>query len=106
MELFYTVLLGIIWSEIISHFGASILLHRHYCHNQFKVPVWYEVIGLAMLMIACIRTPIGWIASHRMHHQHSDTNKDPHATAHVGYWKVLFTTWDIENIPIKYARQI
>ena len=84
------ILIGIVWSQIISHFGASILLHRHYCHNQFKVPVWFERIGLAMLMIACIRTPIGWIASHRMHHQHSDGPKDPHAAKHVGFWKVLF----------------
>ena len=73
------ILLGILWSQIISHWGASILLHRHYCHRQFKVPVWFETIGLAMLMIACIRTPIGWIASHRMHHNHSDTEKDPHS---------------------------
>ena len=106
MILIYTVILGIIWSEIISHFGASILLHRYYCHNQFKVPKWFETIGLAMLMIACIRTPIGWIASHRMHHHHSDTDKDPHAAEHIGYWKVLFTTWDIERIPTKYARDL
>ena len=82
------------------------MLHRYYCHNQFKVPKWFETIGLAMLMIACIRTPIGWIASHRMHHHHSDTDKDPHAAEHIGYWKVLFTTWDIERIPTKYARDL
>lgn len=100
------LLLGILWSQIISHWGASILLHRHYCHRQFKVPVWFETIGLAMLMIACIRTPIGWIASHRMHHNHSDTEKDPHSPKHVGLWKVLSTTWDIPKIPPKYARDL
>ena len=40
------IILGIIWSEIISHFGASILIHRYYCHNQFKVPSWFEKIGV------------------------------------------------------------
>jgi len=65
MMLLLTIILGLIWSQVISHFGASILLHRYYCHRQFKVPVWFEIIGLAMLMIAVIRTPIGWIASHR-----------------------------------------
>ena len=68
MEIFIAILIGIIWSQVISHFGASILLHRHYCHKQFKVPVWFEWIGLWMLSIAYIRTPIGWIASHRMHY--------------------------------------
>ena len=106
MILLYSLIVGIIWSEIISHFGASILLHRYYCHKQFKVPVWFEVVGLSMLMIACIRTPIGWIASHRMHHRYSDTSNDPHASKYVGFWKVLFTTWNIENIPAIYARDL
>ncbi len=101
-----SILLGLVWSQIISHFGASILLHRYYCHNQFEVPRWFEAIGLAMLMIACIRTPIGWIASHRMHHHHSDGPDDPHAVEHVGYWRVLFTTWNIPKIPMKYARDL
>ena len=100
------ILLGIIWSQVISHWGASILLHRYYCHKQFKVPVWFETIGLAMLMIAVIRSPIGWIASHRMHHAHSDTEHDPHSWKHIGYWKVLFTAWNIPKIPIKYAKDL
>lgn len=104
--LLLAIAIGIIWSEIISHFGASILLHRHYCHKQFKVPVWFEWIGLIMLSIAYIRTPIGWIASHRMHHQFSDSKKDPHSARHIGFWKVLLTTWNISNIPIKYARDL
>ena len=105
-EIFIAILIGLIWSQIISHWGASILLHRHYCHKQFKVPVWFETIGLAMLMVACIRTPIGWIASHRMHHEYSDHKGDPHAVNQVGFWKVLFTTWEIPNIPSKYARDL
>lgn len=106
MDWLIAIIIGILWSEIISHFGASILLHRHYCHKQFKVPAWFETIGLAMLMIACIRTPIGWIASHRMHHRHSDGPNDPHASKYVGWWKVLTTTWDIDRIPVKYARDL
>lgn len=106
MDILLALIIGILWSQVISHWGASILLHRYYCHKQFQVPVWFETIGLAMLMIACIRTPIGWIASHRMHHAHSDTEHDPHAANHVGYWKVLFTTWSIPKIPMKYARDL
>ena len=101
-----SIFLGIIWSQVISHFGASILLHRHYCHNQFKVPVWFERVGLFMLMVAVIRTPIGWIASHRMHHSHSDGPGDPHAVSEVGYLRVLTTTWSIDKIPMKYARDL
>jgi fatty-acid desaturase len=105
-ELILAIILGIVWSEIISHFGASILLHRYYCHKQFKVPVWFELIGLYMLSVAYIRSPIGWIASHRMHHNYSDTEKDPHAWQHVGKWKVLTTTWDVPKIPSKFAKDL
>lgn len=101
-----SVIIGIIWSEIISHFGASILLHRYYCHSQFKVPVWFEVVGLFMLSVSYIKTPIGWIASHRMHHTYSDTEKDPHSWQYIGKWKVLSTTWDIPKIPLKFAKDL
>lgn len=104
--LIITIVIGIAWSQIISHFGASILLHRHYCHKQFNVPVWFEWVGLFMLSVAYIRTPIGWIASHRMHHTYSDGPKDPHAAKHIGFWKVLFTTWDINSIPPKFAKDL
>ena len=106
MDWIYVLILGYLWGTLISHWGASILLHRHYCHNQFKVPVWFETIGLGMLMIACIRSPIGWIASHRMHHTYSDSDKDPHSAKHIGFWKVLTTTWDIPRIPIRFAKDL
>jgi stearoyl-CoA desaturase (delta-9 desaturase) len=82
------------------------LLHRYYCHRQIIVPKWVEAIGLAMLMIAVIRTPIGWIASHRMHHAYADTEHDPHSPIHLGIWKVLTTTWAIPKIPLKFAKDL
>lgn len=106
MDWIYVIIIGYLWGTLISHWGASILLHRYYCHKQFQVPVWFEIIGLSMLMIAVIRSPIGWIASHRMHHAHSDTEKDPHSWKHIGWWKVLTTTWDIPRIPTKYAKDL
>lgn len=105
-EIIIAIIAGIVWSEIISHFGASILLHRYYCHKQFKVPVWFEVVGLYMLSVAYIRSPIGWIASHRMHHKYSDTEDDPHSWQHIGKWKVLTTTWDVPKIPAKFAKDL
>tara|TARA_R110001592_G_scaffold30282_3_gene108571 strand:+ start:3854 stop:4510 length:657 start_codon:yes stop_codon:yes gene_type:complete len=106
MDIFISFLIGFVWYQVLSVFGASILLHKHYCHNQFKVPVWFESIGLFMLMILCVRSPIGWIASHRMHHTNSDGPGDPHAVSQVGFFKVLTTTWDVKNIPIKYAKDL
>lgn len=105
-ELIIAIIAGIIWSEIISHVGASILLHRYYCHKQFNVPGWFEVVGLFMLSVAYVKSPIGWIASHRMHHTYSDTAHDPHSPAYLGWWKVFTTTWDIPKIPMQFARDL
>lgn len=101
-----TIILGFAWSTLISHLGASILLHRYYCHRQFKIPEWFEIVGLYMISLAYVRSPIGWIASHRMHHIHSDTENDPHSPIYKGWWKVLTTTWTIPKIPVKYAKDL
>src|SRR5207237_7881303 len=30
--------------------------------------------------------PLFWVALHRQHHQHSDTDNDPHTPEHGGFW--------------------
>ena len=57
-------------------------------------------------MIACVRTPIGWIASHRMHHADPEGPSDPHNYKNIGYWKVALTLWTIPKIPIRFARDL
>jgi len=59
-----------------------------------------------MLSIAYLRSPIGWIASHRMHHAYSDSEKDPHSAKHIGFWTVLLTLWHISDIPAKFAKDL
>ncbi len=103
---FWAIFLGIIWSQIISHFAVSIGLHRYFSHRQIEASPATEWVMIFMILIACVRTPIGWIASHRMHHEFTDTKDDPHSPKHVGFWKVLFTTWELSYIPPKYARDL
>jgi fatty-acid desaturase len=59
-----------------------------------------------MIMIACVRTPIGWVSSHRMHHADTEGPLDPHNYKEIGYWKVALTTWDLHHVPIKFARDL
>lgn len=100
------MIFGLVWSQIISHYGVSIGLHRYFSHRQIKVSPLTECIMLYMVTLACVRTPIGWIASHRMHHKYCDTDLDPHSPRHKGFWKVLFTTWDLNEIPPSFARDL
>lgn len=102
----WAITIGFFWSQIISHLAVSIGLHRYFSHRQFKVSPLVETIMLYMILLACVRTPIGWIASHRMHHKYCDTDQDPHSPRHKGFWQVLFTTWNLPKIPPSFARDL
>ena len=101
-----SLLCGFIWYQIIAHVGISAGLHRYWAHKAFKAHPVFEIITLYMSVLAGSRSPIGWIAAHRMHHHHSDTDLDPHSPNTKGFWKVLFSLWTIDNIPAKYVKDL
>jgi stearoyl-CoA desaturase (delta-9 desaturase) len=56
-----------------------------------KVPLWLERM-LATIALCCLEdTPARWVATHRLHHVHSDKPEDPHTPrdgvswSHVGW---------------------
>lgn len=101
-----TIIFGLIWYQIIAHIGISVGLHRYWAHKAFKAGPIFEVVTLYMSVLAGSRSPIGWIAAHRMHHHHSDTDLDPHSPNTKGFWKVFFSLWTIQNIAPKYVKDL
>lgn len=75
--------------------GICIGYHRLLTHRSFKTPKFVEYF-LAFAGAMCLQgAPIEWVAMHRKHHQHSDTEGDPHS-AREGFmwshmWWVLWT---------------
>ena len=60
-------------------FGITIGYHRLLTHRGFTCPKWLEH-SLALLGICNLQdSPARWVAIHRMHHQHSDKQPDPHS---------------------------
>jgi stearoyl-CoA desaturase (delta-9 desaturase) len=58
--------------------GIKIGYHRLLTHRSFKAPRRVER-AWAVLGICCLQdTPVRWVATHRMHHVHSDDRPDPH----------------------------
>ena len=100
------ILFGFLWYQIIASIGVKYGYHHYWAHKSFDAPVWYEWISLYLGLFAGIRSPIGWIGVHRIHHAYADTKKDPHSPIHVGYWKALTSTWTVPNIPRKYVKDI
>ena len=74
--------------------GMNVCYHRLLTHRSFKTPRWLERVLTVLAVCSCQGSPIGWVAAHRMHHQHSDEPPDPHSPivsflwSHVG-WVVL-----------------
>lgn len=100
------ILLGFLWYLIIAHVGVSAGLHRYFAHKAFKSNWVYEILVLWMTNLIGLRSPIGWLGVHRMHHHHSDTDLDPHSPLTKGFWKVLLGLFKVDNIPTKYVRDL
>jgi stearoyl-CoA desaturase (delta-9 desaturase) len=107
---------GLTWAVIglylFGTLGINIGYHRLLTHRGFACPRWLEH-GLSILGASCGQgSPMGWVAIHRMHHQHSDGAHDPHCPrtsffwSHMGWFLIYnpaiysFATYD------RYARDL
>ncbi|MFP5233473.1 MAG: acyl-CoA desaturase [Acidobacteriota bacterium] len=65
--------------------GIGMAYHRLLTHRGYKTPAWLEYLLTACGCLALEGGPIFWVATHRVHHQNSDQEGDPH-TPHEGTW--------------------
>jgi fatty-acid desaturase len=72
-------------------FGVTIGYHRLLTHRGFSCPKWFEHMLAIFGMCNLQDSPARWVAIHRLHHQHSDHQPDPHSPlanflwSHVGW---------------------
>lgn len=60
--------------------------HRLLTHRGFRCPPWFEHT-LAIMGVCCMQdSPARWVAIHRLHHQHSDYQPDPHSPLVNFFW--------------------
>ena len=65
--------------------GITFSFHRQLSHKAFKLPKVLEYAAAYCGVLAVQGDPIEWVSSHRYHHVHCDTPKDPH-TPYEGFW--------------------
>jgi stearoyl-CoA desaturase (delta-9 desaturase) len=58
--------------------GIGVAYHRLLTHRGFRTPKWVEYFVTACGTMALEGGPIFWVATHRVHHQNSDQEGDPH----------------------------
>ena len=66
--------------------GISMGYHRLHTHRSYHVPKLLDYLFAVCGTLTLEGGPIFWVATHRIHHQHSDTDADPHTPRHGGFW--------------------
>ena len=97
---------------IFGTLGINLCYHRLLTHRGFTCPLWLEHT-FALLGVCCLQdTPARWVAIHRMHHQFSDEQPDPHSPLVNFFWGHMGWIF-VENREInsvmtydRYARDI
>jgi sn-1 stearoyl-lipid 9-desaturase len=71
---------------IAGGWGIGMGYHRLLTHRGFKTPKWFEYFLTACGALALEGGPIFWVATHRIHHQKSDREGDPHTPRDGKWW--------------------
>ncbi len=89
------LIVGIASHIIFDGFGISIGYHRLLTHRGFQCSKWLEHVFAVLGICTLQDSPARWVAIHRMHHQHSDHQPDPHTPlvsflwGHMGWLFVM-----------------
>lgn len=80
------ILISLASFYILNIMGIWLTYHRYFSHRSFKFRNrYFEWIFTAIGVLAGRGSPLGWAYLHRLHHRHSDTEKDPHSPLNIGF---------------------
>ena len=85
------VVIGLVGTHVFGTLGINLGYHRLLAHGSLKVPRWLERSFVTIALCCLEDTPARWVATHRLHHVHSDEEEDPHTPrdgvlwSHVGW---------------------
>jgi stearoyl-CoA desaturase (delta-9 desaturase) len=66
--------------------GIGMCYHRLLTHRGYQVPKWLEYVMSVCATLALEGGPMFWVSTHRVHHQLSDQEGDPHTPREGGWW--------------------
>jgi stearoyl-CoA desaturase (delta-9 desaturase) len=71
---------------LFTSLGIGAGYHRLLTHRGFKCPRWFEYILTTLGVCSFQDSPARWVLVHRVHHQHSDHQPDPHTPRVSAFW--------------------
>jgi fatty-acid desaturase len=69
--------------------GIGMAYHRLLTHRSYKVPKPIEYFLTVCATLALEGGPVFWVGTHRIHHQFSDKEGDPHSPRDGAWWAHL-----------------
>lgn len=79
-------LVGLFLYWVAGGLGIGMGYHRLLTHRGYKTPKWLEYFLTVCATLALEGGPIFWVATHRIHHQYSDKEGDPHSPIDGTWW--------------------
>lgn len=82
---------GLVMWWVIGSLGIGLSFHRQLTHRGFQSPEWLKHLLAVFGSMALQGSPVDWITTHRLHHQFTETEKDPHSPrfgfffSHIGW---------------------
>jgi sn-1 stearoyl-lipid 9-desaturase len=80
------ILSAVVLWYIVGSWGIGMAYHRLLTHRGYKTSKAMEYFLTLCGTLALEGGPIFWVATHRIHHQHSDQEGDPHSPREGTYW--------------------
>ncbi len=80
------VVLALVFTNVFGTLGINLCYHRLLAHRSLVVPRWLERTLATIAVCSLEDTPARWVATHRLHHVHSDEDPDPHTPRHGIGW--------------------
>jgi len=80
------LVLGVVMNWIAGSLGIGMGYHRLLTHRGYKTYKWVEYFLTFCGTLALEGGPIFWVATHRIHHQNTDVDGDPHSPREGGFW--------------------
>ena len=85
-------ILGFVAIRLVAHtigLFTPVGYHRWLCHNSFQPNLAGKCLMTTAMVCSSLGDPLHHVIAHRLHHPHSDTNKDPHSVD-MGFWRLWF----------------
>jgi stearoyl-CoA desaturase (delta-9 desaturase) len=101
--------LVLVGNFVYGSLGINLGYHRMLTHKAASFPQFLERLWVLCGVCSLEGSPLWWVCTHRMHHQHSDEEGDPHSPQQNFFWghmEWIYTADPRRNTLDTYAKYV